>query len=105
LNFSAWPDWWRHLQVRSNRFDHPHEVDGNEEPGADGVAAFPRPTSRDCPACQLEVTYAGIISGSRRPCGLTAGRSAGALWLAAPYGVASTVGLWSGLHGVERIWK
>jgi hypothetical protein len=49
--------------------------------------------------------YAGIVFGWRRPCDLRTGQSAGPLWLAALYGVASNVGMWSGLNEVERIWK
>jgi hypothetical protein len=79
----------------------PHKVDRHKESGPDGVVAFPRPTPRDCPARPLEVTYVGIIFGSRRPCDLRTGP----LWLAALYGVTSTVGMWGGLNGVEQIGK
>src|SRR5262245_16731657 len=80
-------------------------MDWYEAPDPDRVAAFHRPTSQVCPACPLAVTYAGLFFGSRRQCDPRAGRSAGPLWLAALYGVASTVGMWSSLNGVERILK
>ena len=105
MNFRAWPDWSPSRQVRSNRFDRPDEVDRHEEPGPDGAAACPRPTSRDCPACWLDVTYAGIVFDLQRPGDPRTGRSAGPLWPVVLYGVASTIGMWGGVNGVEQIWK
>ena len=71
-------------QVRSIRFGRAHEVDRHEAPGPDSRAAIHRPTSRDFPACQLAVTYVGVVFGSRRPCYRTTGRSAGGILASRP---------------------
>src|SRR5262245_44198106 len=41
----------------------------------------PRPTTRYCPACRLDVIYPGVVFDSRRPCDQRTGRLAGPLSL------------------------
>src|SRR5262249_4746764 len=61
--------------VHSTQFDRPHDAGCHEAPDPSGITTFLRPTSPDCPACLLAMTYAATFSGSRRrPTGQLGGR-------------------------------